>query len=171
MWFIEFKFNTIRIYTHKNPTSSIKSLFSCGVLNSSNFIQPAELLEFAKRLKSHRPPYKLTLDLRKNPGDRDPNTWCAALKILCSFCDVLVEGWISTNTMADHISNMWTCEWIIVKGGCKRKKKIALYVNVVFVKLWSVWIQYTLDWLTHTYIRLWERFYTFLYGFTLCTVV
>ncbi|XP_051233768.1 uncharacterized protein lrrc41 [Dicentrarchus labrax] len=73
---------------------------------SSNFIQPAELLEFAKRLRTHRPPHQLTLDLRKNPGDRDPDTWKTAIKRLRPFCVLLVEGWVSTNTMADHISNM-----------------------------------------------------------------
>ncbi|XP_068563898.1 uncharacterized protein lrrc41 isoform X1 [Cebidichthys violaceus] len=73
---------------------------------SSNFIQPAELLEFAKRLRTHRPPHRLTLDLRVNPGDRDPDTWNAALKTLRPFCVLLVKGWSSTDTMADHISNM-----------------------------------------------------------------
>lgn len=73
---------------------------------SSNFIQPAELLEFAKRLRTHHPPHRLTLDLRKNPGDRDPDTWNTALKRLRPFCDLLVEGWNSTDTMADYISNM-----------------------------------------------------------------
>ncbi|XP_078115638.1 uncharacterized protein lrrc41 isoform X3 [Sander vitreus] len=73
---------------------------------SSNFIQPAELLEFAKRLRTHPPPHRLTLDLRKNPGDRDPDTWNTALKRLRPFCVLLVEGWNSTDTMADHISNM-----------------------------------------------------------------
>ncbi|XP_024921780.1 uncharacterized protein lrrc41 isoform X2 [Cynoglossus semilaevis] len=33
----------------------------------SNFIRPAELLEFSQRLKEQRPPQRLTLDLRKNP--------------------------------------------------------------------------------------------------------
>ncbi|XP_035800907.1 uncharacterized protein lrrc41 isoform X3 [Amphiprion ocellaris] len=73
---------------------------------SSNFIQPAELLEFAKRLETHRPPHQLTLDLRKNPGDRDPDTWNTALKRLRPFSVLLVEGWKSTDTMVDHISNM-----------------------------------------------------------------
>ncbi|XP_008275548.1 uncharacterized protein lrrc41 isoform X2 [Stegastes partitus] len=73
---------------------------------SSNFIQPAELLEFAKRLRTHRPPHQLTLDLRRNPGDRDPDTWNAALKRLRPFSVLLVEGWKSTDTMVDHVSNM-----------------------------------------------------------------
>lgn len=76
------------------------------VPNSSNFIQPADLLEFAERLRTRRPPHGLTLDLRKNPGDRDPDTWTTALKTLRPFCVLLVEGWISTDTMADYISNM-----------------------------------------------------------------
>ncbi|XP_071342829.1 uncharacterized protein lrrc41 isoform X2 [Trachinotus anak] len=73
---------------------------------SSNFIQPVELLEFAERLRTHRPPHRLTLDLRRNPGDRDPDTWSAALKTLRPFCALLIEGWKSTDTMVDHISNM-----------------------------------------------------------------
>uniref|UniRef100_H3C1R2 Leucine-rich repeat-containing protein 41 n=1 Tax=Tetraodon nigroviridis TaxID=99883 RepID=H3C1R2_TETNG len=73
---------------------------------SSNFIQPAELLDFARRLKTHPPPRRLTLDLRKNPGDRAPDQWKAALQLLRPWCVVLAEGWTSTNTMADHVSNM-----------------------------------------------------------------
>ncbi|XP_038132388.1 leucine-rich repeat-containing protein 41 isoform X2 [Cyprinodon tularosa] len=72
----------------------------------SNFIQPADLLRFADRLRVHRPPHRLTLDLRKNPGDRDPETWSAALQSLQPFSHPLVEGWSSTDTMADHVSNM-----------------------------------------------------------------
>ncbi|KAK5869427.1 hypothetical protein PBY51_024143 [Eleginops maclovinus] len=73
---------------------------------SSNFILPAELLEFSKRLRRHPPPQRLTLDLRKNPGDRDPDTWSSALQKLQPFCVSLVEEWSSSNTMADYISNM-----------------------------------------------------------------
>ncbi|CAK6974058.1 leucine-rich repeat-containing protein 41 [Scomber scombrus] len=73
---------------------------------SSNFIQAAELLEFSEALRTHCPPHRLTLDLRKNPGDRDPDTWNTALRRLRPLCVLLVEGWKSTNTMADHISNM-----------------------------------------------------------------
>ncbi|KAM7388818.1 hypothetical protein PAMP_024965 [Pampus punctatissimus] len=73
---------------------------------SSNFIQPAELLEFSTALRTHCPPHRLTLDLRKNPGDRDPDTWNTALRRLRPLCVLLVEGWKSTDTMADHISNM-----------------------------------------------------------------
>lgn len=79
-------------------------LFS--VVSSSNFIQPAELLVFARRLKTGPPPHRLTLDVRKNPGDRAPDVWEAALQLLRPSCVVLAEGWTSTNTMADHISNM-----------------------------------------------------------------
>lgn len=73
---------------------------------SLNFIQPAELLEFSHRLSTHRPPHRLTLDLRKNPGDRDPDMWTSALNALKPFCLVLLERWKSTDTMVDHISNM-----------------------------------------------------------------
>ncbi|XP_029286116.1 uncharacterized protein lrrc41 isoform X2 [Cottoperca gobio] len=73
---------------------------------SSNFIQPAELLEFAKRVRTHHPPQRFDLDLRKNPGDRDPDTWNTALQRLRPFCVLLVEGWNSSDTMADYISNM-----------------------------------------------------------------
>ncbi|KAI3368669.1 hypothetical protein L3Q82_025397 [Scortum barcoo] len=73
---------------------------------SSNFIQPADLLKFAEELRTHRPPHRLTLDLRKNPADRDCDTWNNALKRLRPFCVLLVEGWKSTDTMVDHISNM-----------------------------------------------------------------
>lgn len=86
---------------------NVISWLPCVVLHSSNFIKPADLLEFAKRLQMHRPQHPLTLDLRKNPGDRDPGIWNAAMEDLSPFCHLLVEGWISTNTMADHISNMW----------------------------------------------------------------
>uniref|UniRef100_A0A4W6CUS2 Leucine-rich repeat-containing protein 41 n=1 Tax=Lates calcarifer TaxID=8187 RepID=A0A4W6CUS2_LATCA len=88
------------LFTGSSP-SSVKRLDI-----SSNFIQPAELLEFTQRLRTHPPPHRLTLDLRKNPGDRDPDTWNAALKGLHPFCVPLVEGWKSTDTMVDHISNM-----------------------------------------------------------------
>ncbi|XP_047443436.1 uncharacterized protein lrrc41 isoform X2 [Mugil cephalus] len=73
---------------------------------SSNFIQPAELLRFTNRLRTHHPPHQLTLDLRRNPGDRDPDTWTAALKSLRPFCVLLVERWKSTDMLLDHVSNM-----------------------------------------------------------------
>ncbi|KAJ3599677.1 hypothetical protein NHX12_033633 [Muraenolepis orangiensis] len=74
--------------------------------DSSNFIQPAELLELGQRLRTHPPPSRLTLDLRKNPWDRDQETWRDARRTLGSLCDLLTDGWKSRNTMADHISNM-----------------------------------------------------------------
>lgn len=73
---------------------------------SSNFIQPADLLKFAEEFRTHCPPHCLTLDLRKNPADRDCDTWNNALRRLRPFCVLLVEGWKSTDTMVDHISNM-----------------------------------------------------------------
>lgn len=75
-------------------------------LNSSNFIQPADLLDFAKGLQKGGLSQQLTLDLSRNPWDRDPDTWSAALEQLSTVCHVQVEGWASTNTMADYISNM-----------------------------------------------------------------
>lgn len=104
--------NSLRVSTAKNvcvlaelfsgpSPSSVKRLDI-----SSNFIQAAELLEFSKALRTHCPPHRLTLDLRKNPGDRDPDTWSSALRGLWPLCVLLVEGWKSTDTMADHISNM-----------------------------------------------------------------
>lgn len=129
--------HTIRFH----PTLTVDLVYSCFFITfyhnfhvlpfvpySSNFIQPAELLEFAKRLRTHPPPHRLTLDLRKNPGDRDPDTWNTALTRLRPFCVLLVEGWNSTDTMADHISNMWTKleeqlsgkhSLLEVKSGCK----------------------------------------------------
>ncbi|KAJ0032681.1 hypothetical protein NQD34_002762 [Periophthalmus magnuspinnatus] len=73
---------------------------------SSNFIQPEELLEFSKRLKALRPGRRITLDLRRNPGDRDPHTWSVAVSSLALCCHLLLEGWKSTDSMVDHISNM-----------------------------------------------------------------
>lgn len=73
---------------------------------SSNFIQPADLLDFAKGLQKGGLSQQLTLDLSRNPWDRDPDTWSAALEQLSTVCHVQVEGWASTNTMADYISNM-----------------------------------------------------------------
>ncbi|XP_028300460.1 uncharacterized protein lrrc41 isoform X2 [Gouania willdenowi] len=86
----------------RRPHVHLTDVFS----NSSNFIQPAEMLEFAVKLKAHRPPHPLTLQLMKNPGDRDPDTWNSALKMLSSFCELQVEVWRSTDTMVDHIGNM-----------------------------------------------------------------
>ncbi|KAK0137485.1 Leucine-rich repeat-containing protein 41 [Merluccius polli] len=84
-----------------SPSSAVKRLDI-----SSNFIQPAELLELGQRLQTHPPQQRLTLDLRKNPWDRDRETWHDALRTLRPLCDFLTDGWKSRNTMADHISNM-----------------------------------------------------------------
>ncbi|XP_061593442.1 leucine-rich repeat-containing protein 41 isoform X2 [Cololabis saira] len=73
---------------------------------SSNFIRPPELLRFAKRLAGLAAPQGLVLDLRENPADRDPDTWTAALQRLELVAALLVEGWKSTDTMVDHVSNM-----------------------------------------------------------------
>ncbi|XP_030228829.1 uncharacterized protein lrrc41 isoform X1 [Gadus morhua] len=84
-----------------SPASAVKRLDI-----SSNFIQPAELLELGQRLQTHPPQQRLTLDLRKNPWDRDRETWHDALRTLRPLCDFQTDGWKSRNTMADHISNM-----------------------------------------------------------------
>ncbi|KAF7653968.1 hypothetical protein LDENG_00076340 [Lucifuga dentata] len=73
---------------------------------SSNFIQAAELLQFGQRMETHRPPHRVTLDLRKNPWDRDAKLWNTAVERLNPVCDLLMDGWTSRDTMADHISNM-----------------------------------------------------------------
>lgn len=73
---------------------------------SSNFIQPVELLEFSHRLGALMPKRRLTLDLRRNPGDRDPDGWSVAVSSLAPYCHLLLKGWSSTDTMVDHISNM-----------------------------------------------------------------
>lgn len=76
------------------------------VVLSSNFIQPPELLQFAERLATLAPPQRLVLDLRMNPGDRDPDTWTTALRRLDPLAVLLLNGWRSTDTMVDHVSNM-----------------------------------------------------------------
>ncbi|XP_072295305.1 uncharacterized protein lrrc41 [Eucyclogobius newberryi] len=73
---------------------------------SSNFIQPGELLEFSERVRALRPGRRIVLDLRTNPGDRDPHTWSAAVSNLVSCCRLLLKSWTSTDPMVDHISNM-----------------------------------------------------------------
>uniref|UniRef100_UPI003AB02670 uncharacterized protein lrrc41 n=1 Tax=Centroberyx gerrardi TaxID=166262 RepID=UPI003AB02670 len=88
------------LFTGSSP-STVKKLDI-----SSNFIQPAELLEFGRQMEKHRPPHRVTLDLRKNPWDRDHKVWYTALRSLHPVCDFLVDGWKSRDTMADHISNM-----------------------------------------------------------------
>uniref|UniRef100_A0A8C6UTF8 Leucine-rich repeat-containing protein 41 n=1 Tax=Neogobius melanostomus TaxID=47308 RepID=A0A8C6UTF8_9GOBI len=73
---------------------------------SSNFIQPGELLEFSRRVGALRPNRRLTLDLRRNPGDRDPDSWRSAVSSLAPYCNLQLQGWSSTDTMVDHVSNM-----------------------------------------------------------------
>ncbi|XP_026070273.1 leucine-rich repeat-containing protein 41 isoform X1 [Carassius auratus] len=73
---------------------------------SSNFILPAELLEFAQLLETYRPVQRLTLDLRSNPLDRDPEVKGQALRKLIPYCNILTDDWDSRSTMADHISVM-----------------------------------------------------------------
>ncbi|CAL8307273.1 unnamed protein product [Lota lota] len=86
-----------------SPSSAVKRL---DLRQVSNFIQPAELLELGQRLRTHPPPQRLTLDLRRNPWDRDREMWHDALRTLRPLCDFMTDGWKSRNTMADHISNM-----------------------------------------------------------------
>ncbi|RXN34814.1 leucine-rich repeat-containing 41 [Labeo rohita] len=73
---------------------------------SSNFILPAELLEFAQLLETYKPVQRLTLDLRFNPLDRDPEIKGQALRKLIPYCNILTDDWDSRSTMADHISVM-----------------------------------------------------------------
>lgn len=73
---------------------------------SSNFIQPADLLEFSHLLSTRPHLRRFTLDLRRNPVDRDPELWRSATNALAPLCHVRLEYWTSTDTMADHISNM-----------------------------------------------------------------
>ncbi|XP_043097769.1 leucine-rich repeat-containing protein 41 isoform X1 [Puntigrus tetrazona] len=73
---------------------------------SSNFILPAELLEFAQLLETYRPVQRLTLDLRFNPLDRDPELKGQALRKLIPYCNILTDDWDSRSTMADHVSVM-----------------------------------------------------------------
>ncbi|XP_026880729.2 leucine-rich repeat-containing protein 41 isoform X1 [Electrophorus electricus] len=73
---------------------------------SSNFILPADLLEFSRRMDVYRPTQRLTLDLRFNPLDRDPELKGQALGKLLPCCNVLTDGWDSRSTMADHVSVM-----------------------------------------------------------------
>ncbi|XP_051996174.1 leucine-rich repeat-containing protein 41 [Xyrauchen texanus] len=73
---------------------------------SSNFILPAELLEFGQLLEAYRPVQRLMLDLRFNPLDRDPEVKGQALRKLLPYCNILTDDWDSRTTMADHISVM-----------------------------------------------------------------
>nr|XP_055070027.1 leucine-rich repeat-containing protein 41 [Misgurnus anguillicaudatus] len=73
---------------------------------SSNFILPAELLEFAQLVETYRPNQRLTLDLRFNPLDRDAEVKVQAVKKLLPYCNILTDDWDSRSTMADHVSVM-----------------------------------------------------------------
>lgn len=73
---------------------------------SFNFIQPAELLQFADRLKACHSLPGLILDLRKNPADRDPDTWKAAILKLRPLTLLQDIAWSSWLMMADHVGNM-----------------------------------------------------------------
>ncbi|XP_042613462.1 leucine-rich repeat-containing protein 41 [Cyprinus carpio] len=73
---------------------------------SLNFIISFLLLEFAQLLETYRPVQRLTLDLRSNPLDRDPEVKGQALRKLIPYCNILTDDWDSRSTMADHISVM-----------------------------------------------------------------
>ncbi|XP_066521763.1 leucine-rich repeat-containing protein 41 isoform X2 [Hoplias malabaricus] len=73
---------------------------------SSNFILPADLLEFSQRIETYHPTQRFKLDLRFNPLDRDPKVKNQAIKKLLPFCNILTDDWNSRSTMADHVSVM-----------------------------------------------------------------
>ncbi|XP_077440156.1 uncharacterized protein lrrc41 [Vanacampus margaritifer] len=99
-----------RLAKHVHELAQLFSGPACSSLEylhvGANFIQPADLLVFAETLSSHPPPRRLTLDLATNPGDRDADTWKAALDKLRPFCHLLTNEWDSRNVMADFISVM-----------------------------------------------------------------
>lgn len=73
---------------------------------SSNFILPADLLDFSRRIEAYDPPQRFTLDLRFNPLNRDPVLKSQALQILLRFSEVLTDEWDFRSAMVDHISVM-----------------------------------------------------------------
>ncbi|KAF4111833.1 hypothetical protein G5714_006628 [Onychostoma macrolepis] len=106
---------TLMLSQNRLATSAIEmaELFSGGHPSkitkldlSSNFILPAELLEFAQLLETYRPVQRLMLDLRFNPLDREPEVKGQALRKLILYCNILTDDWDSRSTMADHISVM-----------------------------------------------------------------
>ncbi|KAL1273367.1 hypothetical protein QQF64_029229 [Cirrhinus molitorella] len=106
---------TLRLAQNRLATSAIEmaELFSgCHPSKitkldlSSNFIHPAELLEFAQLLETHKPVQRLTLDLQFNPLDRDPEVKGQALRKLIPYCIIQTDDWNSRSTMADHVSVM-----------------------------------------------------------------
>ena len=80
------------------------------LLHSSNYILPADLLEFGTLVSLHKrsqqPCPRLILDLRLNPLDRDQEVKEQALRALIPFSHILTDNWDSRNTMVDHISVM-----------------------------------------------------------------
>ncbi|XP_024114478.1 leucine-rich repeat-containing protein 41 isoform X1 [Oryzias melastigma] len=73
---------------------------------SFNFIQAADLMEFADRLEAFHSPPGLILDLRRNPVHFDRDTWEAATLKLRPLTLLQEEGWSPRLMMADHVSNM-----------------------------------------------------------------
>ncbi|KAB5584211.1 hypothetical protein PHYPO_G00104750 [Pangasianodon hypophthalmus] len=73
---------------------------------SSNFILPADLLEFSRRIVAYHPLHRFTLDLRFNPLNRDPEVKGQALRMLLPFCEVLTDEWDFRSAMVDHVSVM-----------------------------------------------------------------
>ncbi|KAJ8375242.1 hypothetical protein SKAU_G00058220 [Synaphobranchus kaupii] len=73
---------------------------------SSNYILPMGLLEFGRLLQDNSPLPGLTVDLRCNPLDRDPQVTEQALLKLRPLCHLFIDNWNSRTTMADHISVM-----------------------------------------------------------------
>ncbi|KAG5275789.1 hypothetical protein AALO_G00124570 [Alosa alosa] len=92
------------LFSGNSPSSILKLDLS------SNYILPADLLEFSTLLslhkRSHHPSSRLILDLRLNPLDRDQDVKERALRSLIPFCHILTDSWDSRSTMADHISMM-----------------------------------------------------------------
>lgn len=76
--------------------------FSC----SSNFILPADLLEFSRKIEAYRPLHRFTLNLHFNPLNRDPVVKDQALRMLLPFCEVLTDEWDFKSAMVDHVSVM-----------------------------------------------------------------
>lgn len=73
---------------------------------SSNYISPRGLLEFGRLLEDNPPPPGLTIDLRCNPLDRDPQVTEQALLKLRPLCRLFTDNWDSRTTMADYVSVM-----------------------------------------------------------------
>ncbi|KAI5628362.1 leucine-rich repeat-containing protein 41 isoform X1, partial [Silurus asotus] len=81
----------------------------CNIIKldlSSNFILPADLLEFSRRIEVYHPVQRFTLDLRFNPLNRDPEVKGQAMRMLLPFCEVLTDEWDFRSAMVDHVSVM-----------------------------------------------------------------